>query len=214
MLVEVHDRLLRLLHPIIPFVTEELWQHLPRRAEDGQTITLAAFPAVRSDWVDAGVAAEIGLLQDVVTTIRTARAERTVRPSERINATIEGGNPEQVRILTEQRGYVLALAGLTALEFGGASAGSDEALETVTRVCDDLRVHIRMPKADRGAEIEKLRKKLADSEREITGIDAKLANENFLSRAPAKLVEDTRARREALEVQVGKIRHTLVEMGA
>ena len=104
MLVEVHDRVLRLLHPIIPFVTEELWQHLPRRAEDGQTITLAAFPAVRADWVDAGVEAEIGLLQDVVTTIRTARAERTVKPSERISATIEGARPEQVRILARAEG--------------------------------------------------------------------------------------------------------------
>ncbi len=213
-LVEVHDRVLRLLHPIIPFVTEELWQHLPRRAEDGQTITLAAFPAVRADWVDAGVEAEIGLLQNVVTTIRTARAERTVKPSERISATVEGASPEQTRILIEQKGYLLALAGLTSLEFGGAPVGVDDALETVTRVCGDLRVHILMPKADRGAEIEKLRKKLAETEREMTGIDAKLANENFLSRAPAKLVEDTRARREALEVQVGKIRHTLVEMGA
>ncbi len=213
-LVEVHDRVLRLLHPIIPFVTEELWQHLPRRAEDGQTITLAAFPAVRSDWVDPSVEAAIDLLQDVVTTIRTARAERTVKPSERISATIEGGNPEQVRTLTEQKGYVLALAGLTSLEFGAAPAGADEALETVTRMCDDLRVHIRMPKADRGAEIEKLRKKLAETEREMTGIDAKLANEQFVSRAPAKLVDDTRARRQALEVQVGKIRHTLAEMGA
>jgi valyl-tRNA synthetase len=213
-LVEVHDHVLRLLHPIIPFVTEELWQHLPRRAEDGQTITLAAFPTVREDWVDAGVEAEIGLLQDVVTTIRTARAERSVKPSERISATIEGAKAEQVRILTEQKGYVLALAGLTSLALGAAPAGSDDALETVTRVCDDLRVHIRMPKADRGAEIEKLRKKLAEAEREITGIDAKLANENFLSRAPAKLVDNTRSRRQALEVQVGKIRHTLAEMGA
>jgi valyl-tRNA synthetase len=209
----VHDRVLRLLHPIIPFVTEELWQHLPRRAEDGQTITLAAFPTVRSDWVDPSVEAEIGLLQDVVITIRTARAERTVKPSERITATIDGGNPEQVRTLTEQKGYVLALAGLTSLEFGGVPAGADEALETVTRMCDDLRVHIRMPKADRGAEIEKLRKQLAETEREMTGIDAKLANEQFVSRAPARLVDDTRARRQALEVQVGKIRHTLAEMG-
>ncbi len=213
-LVEVHDRVLRLLHPIIPFVTEELWQHLPRRAEDGPTITLAAFPAVRADWVDAGVEAEVGLLQDVVTTIRTARAERTVKPSERISASIEGARPEQMRILAEEKGYVLALAGLTSLEFGGAQALPDDALETVTRVCDDLRVHIRMPKADRGAEIEKLRKRLAETEREVAGIDAKLANESFVSRAPAKLVDDTRARRQTLEVQLDKIRHTLGEMGA
>jgi valyl-tRNA synthetase len=212
-LVEVHDRVLRLFHPIIPFVTEELWQHLPRRAADGQTITLAAYPEPRADWVDDSVVAEIDLLQAVVTTIRTARAERTVKPSERISATIEGARPDQVRILTDQTGYVLALAGLTSLGFGNAGSAPGEGLETVTRVCGDLRVHILMPKADRGAELEKLRKKLAETEREIAGIEAKLANESFLSKAPAKLVDDTRARRQALAVQLEKIRHTIGEMG-
>jgi valyl-tRNA synthetase len=209
----VHDRVLRLFHPIIPFVTEELWQHLPRRAADGQTITLAAYPEPRADWVDGGVEAEIGLLQAVVTTIRTARAERTVKPSERISATIEGARPDQVRILTDQTGYVLALAGLTSLGFGDAGSAPGEGLETVTRVSNDLRIHLRMPKADRGAELEKLRKKLAETEREIAGIEAKLANESFLSKAPAKLVDDTRARRQALAVQLEKIRHTIGEMG-
>jgi valyl-tRNA synthetase len=213
-IVEVHDRVLRLLHPIIPFVTEELWQHLPRRAADGQTITLAAYPEPRADWTDESVASDIDLLQAVVTTIRTARAERTVKPSERISATIEGAGAEQVHILTGQKGYVLALAGLTSLEFGGAASSPAEDLETVTRVSGDLRIHIRMPTADRGAELEKLRKKRADTEREIAGIDAKLANEQFVSRAPAKLVDDTRARRQALDVQLEKIRHTLREMGA
>ncbi|HEX7486562.1 MAG TPA: valine--tRNA ligase [Vicinamibacterales bacterium] len=213
-LVEVHDRVLRLLHPIIPFVTEELWQHLPRRAEDGRTITRAAYPEPRADWVDESVVGEIELLQAIVTTIRTARAERTVKPSERISATIEGAGADQVRILSEQKGYVLALAGLTSLTFGGAAAAPADGAEIVTRVCNDLRVHIQMPQADRGAELEKLQKKLADTEREAASIDAKLANESFVSRAPAKLVDDTRTRRQALDVQLRQIQHTLREMGA
>ena len=213
-LVEVHDRVLRLLHPIIPFVTEELWQHLPRRAGDGQTITLAAYPEPRADWVDERAAAEIELLQDVVTTIRTARAERSVKPSERISATIEGADADQARVLVEQEGYILALAGLTSLGFDQAAAQPAAGTEVVTRVCRHLRVHMQMPQADRGAELEKLRKKLAETEREAASIDAKLANQQFISRAPAKLVDDTRARRQALEVQVQKIRHTIGEMGA
>jgi valyl-tRNA synthetase len=213
-LVEVHDRVLRLLHPIIPFVTEELWQHLPRRAGDGPTITLAAYPEPRDDWADETVAGEIDLLQAVVTTIRTARAERTVKPSERISATIEGAGAGQVRTLTEQKGYVLALAGLTSLGLGGPEQTPSEDLESVTRVSGDLRIHLLMPKADRGAELEKLRKKLAETEREIAGIDAKLANEQFVSRAPARLVDDARARRQALDAQLGKIQRTLREMGA
>ena len=105
-LLEVHDRILRLLHPIIPFVTEELWQQLPRRAEDGQTITLARYPEPRADWVDAASQVEVALLQAVVTTIRTARAERSVKPSERITASLEGASAEQQRILGERAGYV------------------------------------------------------------------------------------------------------------
>jgi valyl-tRNA synthetase len=213
-LVEVHDRVLRLLHPIIPFVTEELWQHLPRGAGDGQSITLAAYPEPRADWVDHEVAAEIELLQELVTTIRTARAERSVKPSQRIAATIEGATAEQSRVLAKQEGYILALAGLTSLGSGHAPAQPAPGTEIVTRVCNHLRVHMEMPQADRGAEVEKLRKKLAETEREAAAIDAKLANEQFVSRAPAKLVDDTRARREALEVQLQKIRHTIGEMGA
>jgi valyl-tRNA synthetase len=213
-LVEVHDRILRLLHPIIPFVTEELWQHLPRRPEDGQTITLAAYPEPRADWVDESVVGEVDLLQGIVTTIRTARAERTVKPSERISATIEGASAEQGRTLTEQKGYVLALAGLSSLALGDAASAPAEGTEIVTRVYNDLRVHIRMPQADRGAELEKLKKKVAETEREMAGIDGKLANESFVSRAPAKVVDDARARRLALDVQWQKLQHTLREMGA
>jgi valyl-tRNA synthetase len=204
---------LRLLHPIIPFVTEELWQHLPRRAEDGQTITLAAYPQARPDWADHSVTGEIELVQGVVTTIRTARAERTVKPSERISAPIEGAAPEQARILAQQKGYVVALAGLTSLALADAAPVPAEGTEIVTRVFNHLRVHIQMPQADRGAELEKLRKKLADTEREMAGLDGKLANESFVSRAPAKLVEDTRARRQALDVQWQKVADTLREMG-
>jgi valyl-tRNA synthetase len=213
-LLEVHDRVLRLLHPIIPFVTEELWQHLPRRAEDGRTITLAAYPEPRADWADQAAVGEIELLQGIVTTIRTARAERTVKPSERISATVEGAGAFAVRVLGEQKGYVLALAGMTSLAFSDAAPTPAEGTEIVTRVFNDLRVHIQMPQADRGAELEKLRKKVADTEREMVSIDGKLANESFVSRAPAKVVDDTRTRRSALEVQLQNLQDTLREMGA
>ena len=107
----------------------------------------------------------------------------------------------------------MALAGLNELDLGHVAPKPGPGMEIVTRVYNQLRVHIQMPEADRGAEVEKLRKKLAESEREAAGIDLKLANESFVSRAPAKLVDDARARRQALEVQLQKIRHTLQEMG-
>ncbi|RPJ61777.1 MAG: valine--tRNA ligase, partial [Acidobacteria bacterium] len=210
-LFEVHDRTLRLLHPIIPFVTEELWQKLPRREADGQTICLAAYPQPRADGVDEASEAEIGLAQGVVTTIRTARAERTVKPSVRIKALLEGARPEQQRVLEAQKSYVQVLAGLSAFDFV-AAAPSDE--DVVTRVFGDLRVHILMPHTDRTAEIEKLRKQLDDKVREVGNLDQKLANESFVSRAPAHVVDGARSQREKLLLEQRKIEETLQDLGA
>jgi valyl-tRNA synthetase len=210
-LLEVHDRILRLLHPIIPFVTEELWQKLPRRPEDGRTIVLARYPEPREDWVDEGSQAEIDLLQAVVTTIRTARAERSVKPSARISASLEGASEEQRRILADVRSYVLALAGLTTFDFVLAAPSGED---VVTRVVGDLRIHIQMPHIDRTAEIEKLRKHHAETLKQIGSIDQKLSNESFISRAPAHVVEGARAQREKLQVERQKVEDTLRELGA
>jgi len=209
-LLEVHDRTLRLLHPIIPFVTEELWQHLPRRAGDGPTVTLAAWPKVRPEWVDEAADAEVGLLQGVVTTIRTARAEGKVKPSAKVGVTLEGAGEEQVRILRAQQRYLTTLAGLSSFEFGAEAPGGED---LVTRVLGDLRVHIQLPHRDRGAEVEKLRKQLADKLREVAGVDAKLANEEFVAKAPARVVEGARAQRDKLLVEQRRIEETLRELG-
>jgi valyl-tRNA synthetase len=210
-ILEVHDTVLRLLHPIIPFVTEEVWQKLPRRDGEGATITLAAFPAPRADRMDEAVSAEIELLQGVVTTIRTARAERGVKPSAKVGVTIEGAGPDQRRILGGLETYLRTLAGLDALQFAERIAPDPD---TVTRVFGDLRVHIRMPHRDREAEIEKLKKTLADTDRDLAAVAARLANESFVSRAPADVVRGARERQTALLAQREKIGRTLREMEA
>jgi valyl-tRNA synthetase len=209
-LLEVHDRILRLLHPIIPFVTEELWQKLPRRLEDGRTVSLAPFPEPRGDWVDAGCLAEVELLQAIVTTIRTARAERSVKPSVKISAGLEGASPDQRRILGDVHSYVMTLAGLAAFDFVDAAPSGED---LVTRVVGDLRVHLQMPHTDRGAEVEKLQKHHADTVRQIASIDQKLSNESFVGKAPAQVVEQARRRRDELLVERQKVEDTLRELG-
>ncbi len=209
-ILEVHDTVMRLLHPIIPFITEEVWQQLPRASGDGASITRAPFPVRRDDRAFSEAVADVELLQGIVTTIRTARAERGVKPSVKVSADIEGAQPDQQRVLQGLEAYVRTLAGLDAFGFAG-QAPSDP--DMVTRVYTDLRIHIRMPHADPTAEIEKLQKALAELERELTGVDARLGNESFVSRAPAAVVEGARARREALVQQRHKLHTTLAELG-
>ena len=173
-------------------------------------ITLAAFPTRREDRVDTAVVADMELMQGVVTTIRTARAERGVKPSARISAIIEGADLGQHRVLDGLGGYLRTLAGLDTFRFADHVASDPD---TVTRVHNHLRVHIHMPHTDRAAEVEKLRKALEDATRELAGVEARLANESFVSRAPAEVVQGARDRQAALITQRDRITRTLRELG-
>ena len=209
-LLEVHDTVLRLLHPIIPFVTEELWQRLPRRAEDAQAVTLAAFPSHRAEWVDDRVVGPIELLKGIVTTIRTARAERNVKPSARIDVAIEGADAYQRRVLSDLASYIEVLGGL--VHFDPTAASLPTGPDVIARVFRDLRVHIRMPAGDHGAEVARLRKHLAETERKRAALAEKLENPAFKARAPAEVFEDARIRLHNLELQLEKLRATLKEL--
>ena len=208
-LVEVHDSVLRLLHPIIPFVTEELWQQLPRRPQDGPTLTLAPFPAYRATWVDELAVAEMALLQGFVTTIRTARAERGVKPSARVGVTTEGAGPDERRALERLAGYVRSLAGLSSLTFAESVAARPD---RVTRLYGEIRVHIDMPHGDHAGELAKLHKTLAEQQAELARVETQLGNEAFVAKAPAAVVEAARGRRDRLTAEMAKARATIKEL--
>jgi len=210
-LLEVHDRVLRLLHPIIPFVTEELWQHLPRRADDPPTITLAAFPAEVPGWDAPAAVADVDALKEIVTTIRTVRAERSVPPSRRIAAVVDEHDEGRRRSLKDAARYIALLAGLERLEF---RAGAELDPDTVKRVLPHADVYVPLAGiVDRQAEIDKLRKELADVTKDIASLDAKLTNISFVERAPAALVQQTRDHVEELKDRRGKLQSTLTDLG-
>ncbi len=191
-LVEVHDRLMRLLHPFIPFVTEEIWQRLPRRPEDGASVTLAAFPLKVAEWIDPKAEQEMAYLQEIVTTIRTVRSERGVAPSRRIAAVIDEADAEARSMLEAHRDYVTQLAGLERLEFRTDVAPGPD---TVKRVLEHAHVYVPLAGiVDRQAEIGKIEKELAAVIRESAGLEQRLASPGFVGRAPGRVVDEARAR--------------------
>ncbi len=211
-LIEVHDRLMRLMHPFIPFITEEIWQKLPRRAEDGQTLTLSAFPRAMPEWAAPDAERDVAYLQEIVTTIRTVRAERGVPPARKISAVIDEADETARRMIEANAPYLRQLAGLESLELrADVSAGAD----TVKRVLAHAHVYVLLAGAvDREAEIEKLRKELANLVREADSLTRKLATPGFVDRAPASLVEDTRARVVHLADRQVRLTDMLKDLGA
>ena len=165
-LLAVHDRVLRLAHPFMPFVTEELWQTLPApadAAEDGRTpdggartVTRAPWPRPVPEWADDEAVSVLTLLQEVITAVRTVRAELGVPPSRRLRLRIEGAEPGERAVLDGHGDYLRRLAGLEAFEFV-ASAPADP--DTVRRVVRRMRLYLPLAGViDRAAETARLRR--------------------------------------------------------
>ena len=216
-LLEVHDRTLRLFHPIIPFITEEVWQQLPQRPGDGrshdsqhQTLTLAAFPGPEAKWKDDAAAAEMTLIQEVITAIRIVRAEWGVPPARKIKVFIEGADKLSQRILDACQDHLVRLAGLEEVKFQDRV---ERHPETVVRVVRDLQVHVPLSGiVNRQDEANRVAKELLKIEKQHTADQSKLANPKFRERAAPEVVADTAARVQGLIKQREKLKRLLEEL--
>ena len=217
-LLEVHDQILRLLHPFIPFVTEEIWQSLPQRPGDGSrsdenqaTITLAAFPRPRSEWRDTKAVSAMALLQDVVTSIRTLRSEWGVPTSRKVCAIIESACKEDEDLLEASREQLSRLAGLEKLEFSDNVRPDPE---TVKRIVRNFRIHVPLAGiVDRGKEVERVKRDLAKLSKQRTALQSRLANSEFVERAAPEVVADARTQEETIGQRQAQLEQILVELG-
>ena len=217
-LLEVHDQVLRMLHPFIPFVTEEIWQALPQRPDDGcapgtrgQTITLTQFPTARADWCDDQAVLTMGLLQDVITTIRTVRSEWGVPPSRRITAVVEGANPDVRALLMQHGEHIRRLAGLTGLEFADSVPRSPD---TVRRVVRLFQLHIPLAgMVDRSKETARVKRSLEKLAKQRGTLQAKLANPSFVERADPTVVQETKTQEADIAQHQEKLEQILMELG-
>ena len=217
-LLEVHDRLLRLLHPFIPFVTEEIWQALPQRAEDGQaadssqqTITLARFPELVEEWTDLEAVSVMTLLQDVITAIRTVRSEWGVPPSRKVTVVVEAASESEQEVLRTNADPIIRLAGLEKLDFADHVERDPD---TVRRVVRSFQVHVPLAGiVDRGKETERVRRHLDKLVKQRESLRSRLSNRAFVERADPAVVDEARAQEEAVGEHQAKLEEILAEFG-
>ncbi|MFN7940685.1 MAG: valine--tRNA ligase [Thermoanaerobaculia bacterium] len=189
-LLTVIDRSLRLLHPVMPFLTEELWQKLPgHEAIHPATVCLAPFPRREERWEDDAAEECIGMLIEVVTRLRNRRAELEVSAKQRLDLWLEGGSEPALDFLHGERALLVALGGLGICERapGPADAVRDHAA--------GVSFALRAPRREViGGERERLATELAKLDEEIARAETRLADERFLAKAPAQVVAGNRAR--------------------
>jgi valyl-tRNA synthetase len=194
-LLWVLERSLRLLHPVMPHLTEELWHRLPSIDQSGVVaVALARYPEPEPQWEDEELEKRFETLQEVVSRVRTLRTERGLERRARLRLWIEGGVEREVAFVLEQGDLVRSLALLEELRQG---TGPKDALRD--RVAG-VELAIEVEAAPLGeVERERLGKELEKISGEIRAAEARLANPQFVDRAPSAVVAGVRARLEELE---------------
>jgi valyl-tRNA synthetase len=204
-LVRVLEVILRLAHPVIPFITEELWQSVaPLAGRAGKSVMLQAYPEADAARIDPGAMEQIALLQEIVIACRKLRSEMNLSPAQRV-PLIASGDQGTLKAFAP---YISNLAKLSEVQIVAEQPEGDAAVAIVGTFKLMLKVEI-----DVGAERGRLDKEIARLENEIQKTRSKLSNSNFIDRAPATVVEQERKRMEEFSAALTQLQFQRDKLG-
>ncbi|GAB6038081.1 valine--tRNA ligase [Fundidesulfovibrio butyratiphilus] len=197
----VLSELLVLLHPVIPFVTQEIWSNLP--GHDEKDISRALYPEARPHHRHPDAKRRMALLQDVVVSVRNIRSELSINPGYKLECLVRTSSAEDLAVLKESAGLIAVLAKLA-----GFTAGPDVTAPKASASAAAGGNAVFVPLAgavDFDAELARLNKELTKTSKEAQIVARKLANEDFTSKAPAEVVAKEREKDQTLRDKVAKL---------
>ena len=212
-LVRVLEATLRLAHPIMPFITESIWQQVKELAgKSGDTIMLAAYPEPQDALVDTEAEADIAWLQNVITAVRNVRAEKNIPPSKELELLFKNGDDEDFRRAEENQTFLMKLAKLEKLTWLNED---DEEPMSVTQLVGDMEILIPMAGfIDKDAEVERLVKSVEKLEKEIERVNNKLGNPGFTDKAPAAVIEKEKEKAAGFTRDIAKLKEQIEKIKA
>ena len=204
-LVRVLEAILRLLHPIMPFITEELWQTVAplANAKTGDSIMLAAYPVADQDKIVPAAFDKMGSLKELVDEVRKLRGEMGIAPNVKAPLFVEGGSE-----LADLLKYLPALARLTEAKLVDKLP---EAEDAPIAVCNGARLMLKV-EIDKAAETARLSKEAEKLQKALDKLSAKLGKPGYVDKAPAHLVEKDKAELAELADKMGKVKAALAKL--
>ncbi|MCG6859696.1 MAG: valine--tRNA ligase [Chromatiaceae bacterium] len=211
-LVQTLETLLRLAHPIMPFITEEIWQKVkPLAAVEGETIMLATFPVPDADLADEQAEAEVGWAMQFILGMRRIKGEMNIPPGKPLPVLLQNASDQDLSLLEASRKYLDFLARTESIR---VLAPQEQAPESAIALVGEMKVLIPMAGLiDKEAELARLGKEIGKLQTDLDRAENKLANPNFVNKAPPAVVQKERDRiaeqkaaMEKLEEQAEKIR--------
>jgi valyl-tRNA synthetase len=198
-LLEVLDRSLRLLHPFMPFVTEEIWQKL---GGVEPSIMIAPYPVAEDLLEDPEAERMLDAVKAIITTVRNVRAERGFTPKDRFTLFINGNDNRESNFF---RDYAYLLTELARLD--SVAVGVEPPAGTHQDVVNNFHIAIRFPEKEVSQEqLDKVRREIEKSQKELELLEGKLSNEQFVQNAPAAVVQQAQGRVVELRARISKLR--------
>jgi valyl-tRNA synthetase len=207
-LVVLFEASLRLLHPVMPFITDEIWHAIYDGKPPQESLALAAYPQADEKQIDLSVEMQMAILRDLIVSVRNLRAELKVETKTRVAIDVYALEPEIRTLIEQNRGAVERLANVEKVAFAESPLSTAGARHTARF---DVHV-IYEKKIDVAAECERLKKELEKIEKETANLQKQLGNEQFLAKAPGQVIENMRRRVGELEMLRGKTQGKLREM--
>ena len=203
----MYDQALRLLHPFMPFITEELWQHLGDRK--GELLISASFPALDDDWIEESTERRMSFVQRVVESVRTIRGENGLPPGKELTLLVIADD-EHGQTIRDYSHYIARLIRASRVEI---ITDAHKPRPAASAVVDGTELYVPLVGLiDLGAECTRLEKEISRLKGVAEGISKKLANDSFVQRAPREIVEKEREKRESVLGNIAKLEENLVSL--
>ncbi|UVE16823.1 valine--tRNA ligase [Pseudomonas sp. LS44] len=203
-LIRVLEVVLRLAHPFMPFITEEIWQRIKAQAGvSGDTIMLQAWPVANESRIDAAAEGDIEWVKQLMLGVRQIRGEMKISMAKRIDIIVANASAEDLRRLNDNAPLLNKLAKLESVR---VLAAGEEAPMSATALVGEMQVLVPMAGLiDKDAELARLDKEIQRLDGEVKRVGGKLANEGFVAKAPAEVLDKERAKLAEAEQALGKL---------